>query len=651
MPTIAIPALYRSLHEYLMQRLPDDCESRLTNLIWLMMGVFQGRSVQLNLAARKVPIRAKKLSIVNGERMKLSNLLQKASLQAKIADEQTKIAAYNVTVAQEQVTNIEAQIAAKEKEIADGDSLFSQFKDFAGGMVKTFTGLPGDTQSAVKSGLLSEVTGEQLAGEGVLGLGAGASILAGIGIFAVAGYMSMSSMADAANSRSGELRTLREKALPMARALVTAKQREVQIANYQKQIAQADIDLAHDLIQFEDNRFLNLNFWANLAQIMKRTLRRYLELGTRTGWLSERALAYEQDRVINVMRLDYFPEKMQGVTGADLLQADLAELEATRIDGIKRSVPVKITFSLARDFPLRFGQLKRTGRCTFKTEELPLTLAYPGMTGYRIRAASVLVSQTSFTNPLRGLLINQGVSLSHPGQPDEHVIVRPAEALPISEFKLQDDMAIYSLPNETLLTFEGSAMETFWELNLPVAANAYGYDGIADVLLILDLWAQYSPDLYAKQLANAPKSVRRWVVISGKQYQPDTIKDLAGAAETITLAFDMRALGLPVHEANRALKNIAVVLVSPAPIDAEALFSATQPLTDVNIGLVQSVASPNIPATIDEVVPAPMPLNALADYAIDQVFTLLVDKNQNPGVDFSSVTDVILAVEYTADLN
>jgi len=41
MRTIAIPALYRSLHGYLMQRIPDDCESRLTNMIWLMMGIFQ----------------------------------------------------------------------------------------------------------------------------------------------------------------------------------------------------------------------------------------------------------------------------------------------------------------------------------------------------------------------------------------------------------------------------------------------------------------------------------------------------------------------------------------------------------------------------------------------------------------------------------
>jgi hypothetical protein len=36
----------------------------LTNLIYLMMGIFQSRSVQLNLIARKTPIRARKLSIV-----------------------------------------------------------------------------------------------------------------------------------------------------------------------------------------------------------------------------------------------------------------------------------------------------------------------------------------------------------------------------------------------------------------------------------------------------------------------------------------------------------------------------------------------------------------------------------------------------------
>src|SRR5258708_22307828 len=36
----------------------------MTNLIWLMYGIIKASSVQLNLVARHVPVRAKKLSIV-----------------------------------------------------------------------------------------------------------------------------------------------------------------------------------------------------------------------------------------------------------------------------------------------------------------------------------------------------------------------------------------------------------------------------------------------------------------------------------------------------------------------------------------------------------------------------------------------------------
>ncbi len=73
MPTFAIPELYRNFHQYLMQRIPDECDSRLANLILMMMGIFQAGSVQLNLVARKTPVRAKKLSIVRRFRRWLTN--------------------------------------------------------------------------------------------------------------------------------------------------------------------------------------------------------------------------------------------------------------------------------------------------------------------------------------------------------------------------------------------------------------------------------------------------------------------------------------------------------------------------------------------------------------------------------------------------
>ena len=64
MYSFAIPELYRIWRDRLLQQIPDDCETRLTNMLYLLMGIFQAKTVHLNLIARKLPIRAKKLSIV-----------------------------------------------------------------------------------------------------------------------------------------------------------------------------------------------------------------------------------------------------------------------------------------------------------------------------------------------------------------------------------------------------------------------------------------------------------------------------------------------------------------------------------------------------------------------------------------------------------
>ena len=55
--TLPIPQLYSSLHAHLMQWIEDECESRLTNLVWIMMGIYQAASVRLTKIARKTPVR------------------------------------------------------------------------------------------------------------------------------------------------------------------------------------------------------------------------------------------------------------------------------------------------------------------------------------------------------------------------------------------------------------------------------------------------------------------------------------------------------------------------------------------------------------------------------------------------------------------
>ncbi len=590
-------------------------------------------------------------------RMQLANFMQKAKLQSAIATEQKAIADHDVVVAQDQVAAVEAAIKAKQDEITKHDSLFGQIGDAFKTVKSIYEDVPDNTKSSVGAPIeagadnIGKAETKEMAGKGMLGLGEAGSVMTGFGMFAVVGYVTLTGLQDAANQRTADLHTLEEKALPAARAAVEARQHGVAITRYQQQIAQADVDLAELLLAFDEHQLLNQNFWLQLAQIARRLLRRYLEMGARIGWLAERALVYEQDRAIRFMRMDYFPVRLQGVTGADLMQADLAELDATRIEGMRRTVPVRRTLSLAREFPLAYGQLKTTGRCTFRTEEAFFRRAYPGTSAYRVRAISTAVQQAEFTQPLRGSLINRGVSISKPQRIGEHVLVRPAESLPLSEFRLEQDMAVFGLPNDTLLTFEGSNIETFWELGFPKAANATGLDGLVDVLLTFDLFCEFAPELYEGDLVAMPSTERKWILISAARYQGAAITRLAGAAATVDVVFDLASLKLlPRQEMSRKIKNVAAFVVTSDKIDFTAKLSATTPATSASVSFKEGFAmsslhpDPGLP-------PLPVsPLNAFADMNPEQLFTLAISKPANPGVDFQRVTDVVLALEYEASL-
>jgi hypothetical protein len=579
------------------------------------------------------------------KRMTLATALKKAQAQVEIADEQIEKAKYDVEQAQKQVEAVQAAIEAKWREIEEADSFLGQLTDYVTGMVDTFKKLPGDTQSAVKSGLASEALEQPLKGEGMLGLGAGASVVTGMGAFFVASYLTMSDMTEAANRRRDEWENLRQVSLPAAQAVVELKGRDVTIANLLKEIAQADAELAGDLLAFGRTRILNASFWRNVAAVMQRLMHRYLDLGARTAWMAERALAYELDQPIDVVRMNYYPERLHGVTGADLLQGDLAELEATRIAGLKQMLPIKHTISLARDFPLAFGQLKKTGQCSFHTDAGPFALAYPGTYGHRIRAVTVTTNSSAVTNPVRGLLVNQGISsVSRANSDRPHLSVRPVEALPISEFSLREDLEVYGLPNEMLYLFEGSGVDTHWELLLPAHANPYGLGRLADVLITVDAYARHSSYLQEIHLGLVPDELRRWIMVSGRQTQPEAVEALRGKAGIVEFAFDLHLIGLSNRETGRRVANLALI-VPGAQGSFDAVLS-TRAVTQ-NISIAEGVALSN---NVQPAPQVPAALNSFVDQEVAQRFAVRIDAQQ-PGTELGQVNDLILAIEYTATLH
>ncbi len=63
--------LYRVWRKRLAELSPDGClrmdasKSRLMTMVMVVVGLFKAQSVHLTLVARKLPIRAKKLSLIN----------------------------------------------------------------------------------------------------------------------------------------------------------------------------------------------------------------------------------------------------------------------------------------------------------------------------------------------------------------------------------------------------------------------------------------------------------------------------------------------------------------------------------------------------------------------------------------------------------
>ncbi|KAI9843188.1 MAG: hypothetical protein M1837_006550 [Sclerophora amabilis] len=601
------------------------------------------------------------------EGMKNSALLARTDLQSKISQEEIVAAKFQVGQVEQLVKDVKAQIERKRQEIEDHDGFWNQLKDYASGMVETLSGMSKDITGPAKEGLMVEAGMSTQETSGLLGLGAGSGALAGFGAFYYASYVTMSGMADAANARAAELDSLEKRSLPQAQKQLELAKGGVTIAELNHKIVQNEATLAKELLSFADERFLNSEFWVTMANLFKRSLRQYLNMGTRTAWLAERALAYEQNAIVAIIRMDYFPIERQGVGGADQLLLDLANLETKRLDGLKDQVPIKHTMSLARDLPLQMAQLRTTGRTVFATSELPLQYAYPGVWGSRIVAVDVALPRSGTSSPLRGLLSQLGVSQVSDNEGTLRPLVRPASALPISDFSLASgtDITLYGLPGATLMPFEGNGMSALWKLEFPAAGNPGGLRDLADVLVTFSARGFYSPLLHVKHLAEAPKEISRSVVFSGGKSGVKglaLLQDPKNTSPTITLSFDLTTLFRPFSplESKRTLNNLIILLVpkdeSARTVPLKATVKAHQPSEQsipVEFDKDSLAVFSNNPPIEDMPPPATepaSPLNVLKGAPLTQTIEVEISRSQNNDFDLTSIRDVLLQVDYTAEL-
>ncbi|MBD9734154.1 hypothetical protein IGX29_20545 [Streptomyces sp. H28] len=581
---------------------------------------------------------------------------RKAQAGVAVAGEQVEIAQAGVVVARKLVTDVERLIERKKQEIEDSESVFQQFKDYFSGMksgVTSIVDVAKDGSSASKDlqvttddelkAVVKNVGSQAWLGSGIAG---GLGVVGAYAAFAVISTTTLQGMADAATRRAAELKALTDETLPAAKAAVVVTERQVAIARLQGQIAATDLAYTRDLIAYQNERFLDRDFWDALAGVARRSLHRYLDLAGQAAWFAERALAYQLATPLKVVRLGYFDPTLRDVGGADRLSLDLAELEAVRIGSARLSLPLTRTYSLVRDLPLAFGELKRTGRCTFTLTDDDLLTAHPGTYAHRIRTVDVLVEAPGSAQRPRGILTNMGFSLLRRSPTAERVpLLRFADAHPVSDFRIRHDQGVHGLPGEQLLPFEGAAFTTTWTLELPSGADPVALTRVTDVLLTFDLQAAYDARQPERDLpasaTDAPSAASRSLFVSALSVSTAALTAARKPPPTAKLTFALDRLPLPPHG---KVTNLAVLLpgVDGGTFPARLRFGSA-PFTSFSI--VDGVAMSNRGVLGDGNPAHAQPLNA----ATGRSPALTVDLEISKGGDadrFAATRDVLLWVEY-----
>lgn len=596
------------------------------------------------------------------DQMTAQNMVEKASYAIQIAAEQVELVDFAVGEAEKQVVNVKAQIEAKRKEIKDADGFFEQVKSFFGGMKDAAVGLGksflGEMETGAAAGgaggmdwkaMYKVVSSKGATGASAAGLTGGMALMAGYGAFAYAGYMSMSSMADAAAKRGGELKALETVALPAARKMVELKKRERNIASLQKAIAEADYNFGKRLLAFYDYRFLNKAFWQQLSAFTNRLMRRYIDLGGKTAWYAERALSFEINKEIRLVSFDYFPRALRGVTGVDTLQLHLSELEATRIYSLSQTIPVKHSWSLAKDFPLALGQLKKNGICQFTTSQQSFNTIYPGVYGYRLRCVSIGVTYADEFMPHKGMITNNGFSLVSDNKGQLNRLLRYPDALPLSEFNMRGDMLVYELPDETLLPFEGSGIDTQWELSLARIGNFSSLENLTDVLITFDMRASYSAALQAKHQTLLPTKWNKSLLLSGKEIDLKKFMKFKKDGGLLEIRFDPAHVADNVLEKDRTISLLGMIMGGTNGAPVVASLRADKDNVAVDFDFDHGVALTNSGFLNGSNGGVSLPLNPITGLSANQELVFEIDAAENPGIDFSDLADIQLYVEYEAE--
>ncbi|HKZ05941.1 MAG TPA: hypothetical protein VJU81_10765 [Methylomirabilota bacterium] len=339
------------------------------------------------------------------------------------------------------------------------------------------------------------------------------------------------------------------------------------IAVAEQGLAELNRRAAADAVQFLSNKFLNREMWAFMQRVMREEYRTRLNYAIGAAFMAERALAFELQSPVNVVRFDYFDPRRDGLLGATQLATDIARLEGTRLSQERRKLQVTKNLSLASLMPADFQRFRDgAGRLPFRTLMTWLDRDFPGQ--YLRLIQSVRLTVIALVPPFEGIhatLSSSGISQVVVGPPFETRTVRAnPETVACSSAYQASGVFQLDYRGEFRLPFEGTGFETDWVLELPRAANAFDFQTIADVVMTIEYTALADEGYRRRVQLELGNQVSGERALSIPFNFPDLWYQLHNPeayAEPLTLTFHTRPGDFPANVQDPRIDHVMLYVV------------------------------------------------------------------------------------------
>lgn len=357
---------------------------------------------------------------------------------------------------------------------------------------------------------------------------------------------------------------------------------QLKIVQQEQSVAMLRSAQAKEVANFLLTKFASAELYKWMSDVLEDVYSFFLQQAAATGQLATQQLAFErQEPIPAVVLSDYWeaPQNGQtgatnsngtnldrrGLTGSARLLKDLNQLDQMAFQTDRRKLQLSKTISLAQLSPAEFQRFRETGRLPFHT---PMELFDRDFPGHYLRLIRrVRVSVIALTPPVEGIkasLSSNGISrVDLPTgiffQTTE--IRRPPESIAFTSplnatglFELQAD-------DGKLLPFESMGVDTFWELQLPKAANFFDFNSIADVLLTIEYTALNSPDHRRQLIEQMDRHFSADRAFSFRQEFPDQWYDFHHPELSDTpmiVTFDTRRSDFPANLEDLRIKQLVL---------------------------------------------------------------------------------------------